>query len=84
MEDDGMMASQWKTYAALMVPANATPTEIAAIRHGFYAGAASIMIMNRGLCMEDVSVAEGKAMIACVNQELGEFFGGRPEAGVTH
>lgn len=84
MKHSGMMADHWKAYAETAVPHDASPEDIAAIRHGFYMGAVVIMVTSSRLFKDDVPMAKARVLMDGITDELNDFLAGRPESSVTH
>jgi hypothetical protein len=74
------LAEQWQTYAAQVLPANASRTQRIETRRGFYAGAQALLALINGVSIDDVSIDQGAAMLELLHQEL-LAFGNDVQAG---
>ena len=77
----GRLEQRWMTYRAAVVPANADPKALFAVKVGFYAGARALMLEMQQIEKVETDDEAIKAAMDDIRRELIEF--GRQGAGGT-
>lgn len=65
---------QWKQFDRESIPRTAPPIQRQEMRRAFYAGAAALLHLAKGLGDDEVSEDAGAAVLEAMQQEIVEFF----------